>query len=291
MTPSAPDRDSPERTSSELPSSPGAALERVSRDRLELVIRRAAELYAREAETGDFLSETEVLRIAEELGLPPRLARQALFEIPGGEGAEDAGLARRWMGDAEVVATRAIAAPEGSVARAIQEHLVRKEYLSVVRNRGGRMTLAPAGDFASAIARGFRRSGKRHLIARSESVNVALRPLDSDSSHVMVDVDLTNKRGEYLTGGLLGGAAVGATVGGTAFAAIAAAMGGVGAPEAALLASGAGLVGLAAGVGAGVKMAAASFRKRLRIARTEIEGVLDRVEAATAGRRIGGPEK
>jgi hypothetical protein len=246
------------------------AIERVSRERLELVIRRAAELYAREADTGDLLTEEEVLRIAEELGLPPRLARQALYEVP----------------TADVEAARAIAAPERAVAAAIQEHLIRREYLSVVRNRQGRMKLAPASDVASAIARSFKRSGKRYHIARSEEVDVSVRALDPTTSHVVVDVDLANKRGEHLAGGLLGGAAIGATVGGAAFAGVAAALGGIGAPEALIMASGAGLVGLAAGVGTGLKMAASSFRKRLQVARTEIEGLLDRVEAAASGSRL-----
>jgi len=263
-------------------------LERVSRERLQLVIRRAAELYAREADTGDLLNEDEVLRIAEELGLPARLARQALFEVPGeSAAAEDSGVARRLLGSAGVVGARAIPAPESSVAAAIQEHLVRGEYMRVVRNRHGRLKLTPASDFASAIARGFKRSGKRHLIARSEEVDVAVRPLDPGSAHVVVDVDLTNKRGEYLGGGIAGGAAIGATVGAAAFAGVAAVLGGLGAPEVVVLASGAGAVGLAAGVGAGIRIAAASFRKRLTIARTEIEGLLDRIEAAASGRPSG----
>jgi hypothetical protein len=251
------------------------AIERVSRERLELVIRRAAELYAREADTGDLLTEEEVLRIAEELGLPPRLARQALYEVPTADVEADEGVGRRLLGDAAVVA-----------ARAIQEHLIRREYLSVVRNRQGRMKLAPASDVASAIARSFKRSGKRYHIARSEEVDVSVRALDPTTSHVVVDVDLANKRGEHLAGGLLGGAAIGATVGGAAFAGVAAALGGIGAPEALIMASGAGLVGLAAGVGTGLKMAASSFRKRLQVARTEIEGLLDRVEAAASGSRL-----
>lgn len=282
--PSVPEADGPGR---EDPSAAGAG-DLVSRERLELVIRRAAELYAREADTGDMLTEEEVLRIAEELGLPTRLARQALFEVSPGEAVEDGGIAERLLGAADVVATRAIAAPERSVADAIQEHLIRREYLSVVRHRGGRMKLAPASDVASVIARGFKRSGKRHLVTRSESVDVAVRALDGASAHVLVDVDLTNKRGEYLWSGVLGGTAAGATVGGVAFAAIAAGMGGVGAPEAALVASGVGLVGIAAGLGAGLKLAAGSFRKRLRVARTEIEGLLDRIEAAAAGKRLPG---
>ena len=282
----------PDRRADSAPADPvGAARESeslVSRDRLQLVIRRAAELYAREADTGDMLTEDEVLRIADELGLPPRLARQALFEVPSGEEPEEGGLAERLLGDADVVAARAIAAPEASVAAALEEHLLRREYLSVVRSRGGRMKLAPASDVASVIARGFKRSGKRHLIARSESVDVAVRPLDGQSAHVVVDVDLANKRGEYLLGGVAGGTAIGATVGGAAFAAIAAGMGGLGAPEAAIMASGAGLVGLAAGLGTGLKLAAGSFRRRLRVARTEIEGLLDRIESSAAGKRLPG---
>jgi hypothetical protein len=65
-------------------------------------------------------------------------------------------------------------------------------------------------------------------------------------------------------------------------------MGGLGAPEAAILASGAGLVGLAAGLGTGLKLAAGSFRRRLRVARTEIEGLLDRIESSAAGKRLPG---
>jgi hypothetical protein len=266
------------------------APERVSRDRLELVIRRAAELYAREADTGDMLTEDEVLRIAEELGLPARLARQAMFELPAGEPApRSGGFVARLLGKADIVAVRAIAAPEGSVEKAIREQLIKREYLSVVRDRAGRLKLAPAADMASAIARGFKRSSKRHLVGRAESVDVALRALDDASAHVMVDVDLSNKRRDYIAGGVAGGVALGGTIGAGAFAAVAAALGGIGAPEVALAASGAGLVGFAAGMGAAFKMAAASFRKRLRGAATELEGLLDRVEAAASKRRIRGP--
>ena len=55
---------------------------RITREDLQLVIRRAAELYTAETDADERLSESEVLRIADELGLPGRHVRQALYELP-----------------------------------------------------------------------------------------------------------------------------------------------------------------------------------------------------------------
>lgn len=250
--------------------------EGIPRSRLPAVIRRAAELHAVESESSERLSTEEVLRIAEELGLPERATRQALFELPAEAGPER--LADRLVGPPLLTVQRAVPGAAEEVLSRLERYLVKQEYLEVRRRRGQTLLLQPADDTWSSVVRTFRRSGSRHYVARSPSVRVRAQPLDAAAAHLCLELDLSDRRRGAAAGGLALGGITGTVLGGGALAAGVALAGGVADPVALTLAGGAGLAGMAGGVVMGVRFAAATFRARIGAARTELEGLLDRIE-------------
>lgn len=249
----------------------------IGREDLQRVIRRAAELYAAETESAERLAPEEVLRIAEELGLPARHVRQALYELPS-HGEEPSFLDRRW-GPPRLTTTRAVPGEAGDLLRRLETYLVTREYLQLRRRRGDRLVLVPAADAMSKVARAFRRPKSRHYLAHGRSLVIAAQPLDQRTSHVRVDLDASDLRSEYaVAASMLGGGLGLAVASGLFFA--------VGIPVADFFGSAAGIVagaaaglgGLGATVATSLRVAGGKFRQRLSDARSEVEGLLDRVE-------------
>ncbi|HEX6938992.1 MAG TPA: hypothetical protein VF158_06230 [Longimicrobiales bacterium] len=241
------------------------------------MIRRAAELYAADAEADERISEEELLRIAAELGLPPRHVRQALLELP--DAPADASLLDRLCGPAAVRGTRVVVRDADLTYRRLDEYLTTREYLQPVRRKVRRGWYTPAGDFVSKIARGLSRPKGRFHLARARGVALAVEPLDARSAHVRLDVDLSGRRREAVAAGATGGGIVGAALG-AGLAAVAAGAGAdiagpYGAAAAGMLAFGG---GLCTSLAAGIAIARAHFRKQLSSARLEVEGLLDRLE-------------
>lgn len=257
----------------------------ISRRELQLVIRRAAELYTAEADAHDHLSEAEVLRIAEELGLPGRHVRQALYDLPrtpGGEGWLD-----RWYGPPSVVGTRLVQGEPEAVLDRLEHYLVTRELLQVLRRQGGRAAFTPADDAISNVARAVRRPQRQWQIARSRRVLVEVRPMVDRDSHVRLEIDVDAQRRKAVTSGLLGGALVGLPLAAGAFFPVGHLVfdvGGSAAAYAAGLAAGAGTFG--ASVAAGLGLARSRFKARIDSARMEVAGLLDRLEG---GRTLDPP--
>jgi hypothetical protein len=261
---------------------PPAEFERgITRHDLELVIRRAAELYTREAESEEHLTETEVLRVARELGLPARHVRQALYELPARPPAT--GRLDRWYGLPWVQETRVVPGAPGHTMDRLEEHLVTRELLQLLRRHGTRSVFTPAEDAISSVARAVRRPARQWQVARSRRVLVEVRPMPDDESHVRVELDMTQQRGRALKSGIAGGLAlglpiaalVGVPVGGVAFE-----LAGAAAATAAAMTSG--LAVLAGSASAGIALGRARFRARIEDARMELAALLDRLE--TGGR-------
>jgi hypothetical protein len=245
----------------------------IERSEFEQVIRRAAELTLRDADADEQLSEDEVFRVATELGLPAHHVRRALFELP------ELTVQPRWYDryyDAPVFsAARVVPSQAGPLLRRIEEYLVTREYLQIVRRRGENIAFVPADDAISSVARAFLRSGPRHHIARATRVLVSAHAMPDDSAHVRFDVDLSEERRSSASGASAAGLAGGFIVG-----AVAAHFAGV------LTPAGLGVVpevvafggGMAATFAATFSAAAKRFRNRVHTARLEIIGLLDRLE-------------
>jgi hypothetical protein len=264
---------------------PAAEGRGITRADLQQVIRRAAELYTEESDADEHLSESEVLRIADELGLPGRHVRQALYELPRGRGEE--GVLERWFGPPAVVGTRVVPGEPGQVIDRLEDYLVTREFLQVLRRQGEKAVFSPADDAISNVARAVRRPQSQWQIARARRVLVEARPIPEDESHVRLEVDVGNRRNAAVTGGLVGGVVLGLPLAAGAFfpvGHIVLDIAGDAAGYAAGLVAGAGA--FAASVSAGVAIARRRFTARLDDARLEIAGLLDRLEG---GRTLDPP--
>lgn len=250
----------------------------VSRSEFEMVVRRAAELAASDVEAQDRLSEDELVRIAGEVGLPARYVRQALYEVR--EGVRPNTWADRHVGPGRVVATRAVRGVPAHVLEELERHFTTDEYLRVLRRREDQATFAPASDVVSKVVRAFRSTGGKFALAQVQRLGVDTRPLGEARTHVRVELDLTDRRRNAMVTSL--------TVGGVACTCLGYSLGVIGsilvggtAPDATLslyMGIGGGVVGLAAGVSAGIVSARAWFRRLTAGFHTEAEGLLDRVE-------------
>jgi hypothetical protein len=257
------------------PGEPQESPKQITRSDFEVVIRRAAELSAAEADRADeSLTEDEAIRIATELGLPDRFVRQALFELPqiaaAGSGRTD------YFGDAVITATRIVPGASKDVLRRIEDYLSTREYLQVVRRREDRSFLMPAEDAISNLARGLLRPSRRYFLTRAKRVVLSVRDVDDAKAHVQIALDLSEQRRNALRAAWLGGGFVGVAVGATAAVAI----GFADLPSAMTIA--AQVAALAAGCGgvltASIAMSRAAFRRSVAGARFELDGLLDRAE-------------
>lgn len=256
----------------------------ITRPQLELVIRRAVELYAAQAEADERLSEEEVLRIGSELGLPPALVRQAIYEVPA---PPTTSLVDRWFGPAAVSVSRAVPLSETDAAGRLEEYLSTREYLVLRRRQHSLAFFEPADDTISKMARALSRPSRSWYLARSRRVTLAVRPLEEARAHVRIDLDVGNRRKDAVTEGLIGGGFLGLVLGGLAATAAGLGLGQVLGPTIGVTAGAlAGIAGLSGGIATGVAAAAVGFRRRLAAARLEVEGLLDRLER---GERLDPP--
>jgi hypothetical protein len=245
----------------------------IARRDFEQVIRRAAELSLADTDPDDVLSEEEVLRIATELGLPTHYVRQALFELP------ELSVRPRWydrhFDPAVFSVAREVPSRKDPVLRRLEDYLVTREYLQIVRRRGDSIAFMPADDTISSLARALSRPGSRHTISRASRVMVGVHAVPGDSAHVRFDVDLSGARSDLVkTGGIVGGGL------GLAFGSIAAMLTSAALPETLgplpqIVAFGG---TAAATVAASLTVAARSFRTRVFAAKMELTGLLDRLE-------------
>ena len=108
--------------------------QRIDRPALERIIRRAAELQAAEQDIGSGLSETDLMRLGSEVGIPTPYLQQALLEERTQAFVGADGGFRHWLaGPQYVVATRTIAMPAPEVERALHHWMTTDELLVVKR--------------------------------------------------------------------------------------------------------------------------------------------------------------
>jgi hypothetical protein len=200
----------------------------VSREQLEKVIHRAAELQFGQGEEHDSLDGAEVLRIAEEVGLEGRHVRQALAEVRADElvpsRPEDRTFATRVWGEAAIVESRVVPGTSEEVLEKLRSYLNDRESLRCVRDRPGQQVWEPASDLMSQLQRGVDIGGRGYALATSKTLTILTQPLEEGRTLVSVIADLSNTRAGHAAGwyGSLGvfalGSALGAVLGGGASA-------------------------------------------------------------------------
>lgn len=195
----------------------------ISREQLEKVIHRAAELQFGHGDKPDSLEADEVLRIAEEVGLEGRHVRQALAEmradalLPAQPG--DRSLATRLWGEAMIVESRVVPGDPDEVLSRMGRYLADRESLRCVRDRPGLQVWEPATDFMSQIQRGLDFSGRGYELAKARRIGLMAQPLEEGRTLLTITADMKNQRAGHAAGwlgslGVLGfGSALGAVLG------------------------------------------------------------------------------
>lgn len=237
----------------------GSSVERrLSTAEMEAVIRRAVELQAGASSAGEGVTETEIIRIAQELGLPSQHVQQALAEVRG-RGTPETGLLAQTFGEARVGAARIVMLATNRAQADLERYFLQCEHMIVQRRRPGWTVYERASGIAAAMGRATQRAP----LIKAPTVEVSISAAEEGSCYVSLSVDLSSARA-----GFAAGAAVAGGGGGTAVATV---LGLAVAPPAALL----GLPVLA-GIWWGMRASYGNVADRTRL---RLESILDRLES------------
>ncbi|MEX0912616.1 MAG: hypothetical protein WD737_00945 [Gemmatimonadota bacterium] len=208
MSDNLPDRETP----------PGAPPERVLSTRdFEMVIRRAAELQAREAEESGAqeMTDAEAVKIGRELGLSTRHLQQALAEVASSH-REESGLFVKLFGPANVHAGRTVRGDHAEVSRRFERYLVEREYLAVLRRFSDRVVFTRATGVVAAVGRVSSQIFSRSPLLKVSNLELSVSPLEDGYSYVTLATSLGGHRAGTAAVSILGGGS-GATVMGAIF--------------------------------------------------------------------------
>lgn len=177
------------------------------RGALERVLARAAELQAAQqaGDTGEGLTETQLVELGREVGLDAVTLRQAMAEEQSRAIApQDRSLTSRLLGSATVSAERTVPGTSAEVLDALDGWMRRQEYLQLKRRFPSRLAWEPQRDVAASLARTVERTfgGKEHAFSRAVEVSAFATSVDATHVHVRLDADLSPVRTGYVGGGV-----------------------------------------------------------------------------------------
>jgi hypothetical protein len=246
-----------------VPGGSNLPARKLSSGELEAVIKRAVELQtARETEMTDGLTDAEVVRIGQELGIEQHLVRRAIAEVRS-RPPEERGLVAGVMGPGIVRAARTIRRPAVDLGIFMEQYLLEAEYMVVERRFPDRTRYVRAQGIGAALGRTFSKVGSRVAPLDMQTIDVGVAVADEDSSVVTLSVDVSVIRAGTAAGGWLGG------------------LGGGGTVAAVVLASTAPHLLALAGIGvfaAGVLGSRGAYRLIVSKAQNKLEAFLDRLE-------------
>ncbi len=244
--------------------------QRLSRQDLEIVIRRAAELEADYPGDALDLTEDDVIRIAGEVGLSEDSVRRALAEHYVAVNTEallvERGWASRLCGAALVSASRRVPGPADEALSSLEGHFRANESLRLVRRLKTGSLWEPESGVVASLVRSVDIFGRGYQLAkRARAVEMRVVPMGEEECQVTLVADLGNERAGWFWGlGVAagGGSAVSAGVGLVGVAEL---------PVAAVLAAPA-LLFVAMG------LARTGYSRSVEKLRLIMDGILDRVE-------------
>jgi hypothetical protein len=171
----------------------------ISREALDRIIQRAAELQTGERDIGEGLSESELLALGKDVGIPTRYLRQAMLEERT-RALTPAPSAWSLAGPAELAAQRVVPGERGSVERALSLWMEDQELLRVKRRYPDRTTWEPQVGFMAAMQRGFSGGGRKFALTRAAEIVGQVTPLEPGFCHVRLSADVRNIRRERVGG-------------------------------------------------------------------------------------------
>ena len=179
------------------------------------MIRRAVEIQSASGTPDEGISEGEVIRIGQELGLDAVTVRRAITDVRG-RPPEERGVLAKAMGPGSIRAARTVRRPAAAVGLLVEEYLLKCEYMLVQRRFPDRTRYVRGTGVAAVMGRAARKFGASHAAMDLAQMDVSVAALDAESCLVEVSVDTAGTRA-----GLAAGAAA---VGGGGAVAIAAAV-------------------------------------------------------------------
>lgn len=254
----------------------------LDRQALERVLARAAELQGASAlpESGDLISEGQLLEIGNEVGLSPSVLNQALAEertrvnVP-----EERGLVAQIAGASFATATRTVPGTARDILATIDAWMQRDECLQVQRRFADRITWEPQRGLFGKIRRTVNVSGRGFYLMDAAQVSATVLPVDASRVVVRLDADIHASRARRVgIGGFV-----------TAMGAAASGIIGLGLVVAHLplfIAAGAAVLPFAGSAFAGYKVAR-THRGVLSGVQLALEQVLDRLEHGEFERSAG----
>src|SRR5712691_10619238 len=162
----------------------------ISREALERIIKRAAELQAGEHDVGDGLTNNEVLALGKDVGIPDRYLRQAILEEQTRTAPEVATGTWAWLtGPRSIVAHRVVPGDREAVERALSRWMTEDELLQPKRHFADRTSWEPkAGAFAS-IQRALA-GRRRYSLAQAGEVTAQVVQLEPGFCLVRLEADI-----------------------------------------------------------------------------------------------------
>lgn len=175
---------------------------RIDRGAVERIIRRAAELQATGRDIGDGLTETELLQLGKEVGIPAGLLQQALFEErTRALVQQDAGLSTWIAGPRRVVAERVLPGEPETLRAALNQWMTDGELLTVKRRYPDYTSWEQRRDMFSSLKRGFKVGGHDYVLATAKEVVGRVLPVDEGRCDVCLVADLVNSQHKHIGGG------------------------------------------------------------------------------------------
>ena len=173
----------------------------ISREALERIIKRAAELQAGEHDVGDGLTNTEVLALGKDVGIPDRYLRQAMLEEQTRTTPEVVTGTWAWLtGPRSVIAHRVVPGDRAAVERTLSRWMTEEALLQTKRHYPDRTSWEPkAGAFAS-IQRAL--AGKRrYSLAQAEEITAQVVQLEPGFCLVRLEANIKRQRANRISGG------------------------------------------------------------------------------------------
>lgn len=176
--------------------------ELITREALDRIIQRAAELQTGERDIGDGLTEADVVKLGSEVGIPARYLQQALLEERTRTAVSAARGALPWLfGPVQLWAERVVPGTRAEVEQALLRWMEDQELLQVRRRYPDRVSWEPrAGAFAS-LQRALGTGGRAYALARAEEVHGQVTQLEPGFCHVRLGAGVQNLRRRRIAGG------------------------------------------------------------------------------------------
>src|SRR5690606_5268579 len=130
----------------------------------------------------DGIDQAEVLRIGRELGLSTRHLHRALAEVQGA-GPSEAG-AMTWMfGPSAIHVGRTVKGNASQVAKVLENYLVGREYLSVLRRLPDRVLYTRASGATAAVGRAMSKAFNRTPPLVVSNLETVVRSIEDEYSY------------------------------------------------------------------------------------------------------------